>query len=272
MNLMRRALRTPSRKSGEKVLHATAVLLAAITWTACPPSQSPPPPANIGVAAQTQVNYWEKQVSQNAWAGGNTWSLNLRGQGFAKNSPVSITSGNVPGQQGQYTFGTVTTDSNGSFYFATQSGSFTSDKSYWNTDVHIYAKQASTTWFAIAEINGGIFVNCLPTPVEPNQEQAFNVTLPVPAWSAGQSYSCPQLPPPSGGGGGGGGLGGCSGLGAPGCGCKPGGTCDSGLVCAAGSTCIACGGYGQLCCAGNSCSSGLSCQFSPAQNSYTCLP
>lgn len=59
--------------------------------------------------------------------------------------------------------------------------------------------------------------------------------------------------------------------GGAGCMCKPGGICNSGLTCVAG-TCVACGQFSQLCCPGNVCSGSLTCQFSPAQNSYTCLP
>jgi hypothetical protein len=68
-----------------------------------------------------------------------------------------------------------------------------------------------------------------------------------------------------GGGNGGSCLGGAE------CMCKPGGICNSGFTCVAG-TCVACGQYSKQCCPGNTCSSGLTCQYSPAQNSYTCLP
>jgi hypothetical protein len=59
--------------------------------------------------------------------------------------------------------------------------------------------------------------------------------------------------------------------GGAGCMCKAGGICNSGLTCVNG-TCLACGQFSQLCCPGNTCSSGLTCQYSPTQNSYTCLP
>ena len=55
-----------------------------------------------------------------------------------------------------------------------------------------------------------------------------------------------------------------------GCLCED-GVCDSGLICVNG-TCIICGQPERLCCPGYTCSSGLTCQYSDANNSYICLP
>ncbi len=65
--------------------------------------------------------------------------------------------------------------------------------------------------------------------------------------------------------------------GGAGCMCIPGG-CNTGLTCTGPSgsppsTCVTCGGYSDQCCdKGTSCNRGLTCQYSPSQNSYTCLP
>jgi hypothetical protein len=147
----------------------------------------------------------------------------------------------IPGKGPGYEFGAVTTDSNGTFVFSTRDGRYTDDQNYWNTDVGIWITEPSTGWIQEVSVNGGIFVGCNPPPFSENL--SYSISFAVPLWSPGQNFSCPTLPPPSsGGGGGGGGLGGCSALGAAGCGCKPGGICNSGLVCEYGTTCIACGG------------------------------
>ena len=63
----------------------------------------------------------------------------------------------------------------------------------------------------------------------------------------------------------------CAVAGSGGCACFPNGSCaNANLVCF-NATCIPCGGPSQMCCAGNRCSSGLRCQVSPPQNSYSCL-
>ncbi len=237
-----------------------------------------PPPAGMAVAAQTSVTYAQKGQDKSV-----TWHMTVMGKGYSPNTQVTIKSGNVPlpggdhysgssltATIGPYSFGTATTDSKGNFTFSAPppNGWFTNDNTVWNTDVHITAEQNNTGWFQAAEVNGGIFYNCLGGN---DQSSTFSLTVAFPAWQPGQSYGCPSLPPTSGGSSGGG-LGGCSSAGAAGCACKAGGACNSGLVCVYGSTCIACGGYGRPCCSGNSCSQGYSCQMSSAQgNAYSCF-
>lgn len=249
----------------------------AAMCTSCNPGGTPPP-AGMAVSAQTSVSYSD-QLEGGFPAQNEVWSMTLQGQHYGPNAQVTIKSSNVPGKSGTFTFGSATTGQDGSFTFSTSGSPFTSDRSNWNVDVHVTAEENDTGWFQVAEMNGGVFVNCLPAfPTN----QWYSLTVAVPDWVLGSgntppSYSCPQIPPPSGGGGsgggtGGGGLGGCPSAGDPGCVCKAGGTCNTGLVCVYGSTCIACGGYGQPCCSGNSCSGSLSCKYSPAQNTNSCLP
>lgn len=254
------------------ILFALMVVFITAACTGCNTGcGTSAPPAGMAVSAQTSATYSEVQTQPNGfWGGGSGSTMTLHGQHYGPNSTVTIKSTNVPGRSGVFTFGTATTDSNGSFTFSVTTGASTSDQSNWNTDVHVTAQQDNTGWFQIAEVNGGLFVNCLPSPL---QGPAFSLTVGIPPWAPGQNYSCPQLPPKStAGGGGGGGLGGCPSAGNPGCACEAGGVCKSGLVCEYGTTCIQCGGYGQPCCSGNSCSGSLSCQYSPAQNTNSCLP
>jgi len=246
------------------LLVAFAVFAAATCGIGCPPG--PVPPSNLSVTAQTQDTYYGTDVSA-----GTKVYLTVRGHEFAKNASVVI-SAIVPAM-GNRTFGSSITDSNGDFLFVTETVCSTHDTSAWNTEVQIIAKQPSNGWFGGAGVNGGVFVCCQPPPPEtPPSYPPYSVTAAVPPWTAGQSFSCPQLPPPSGSTGSGVGLGGCSAPGEAGCACKAGSVCDSHLVCLAGSTCYPCGGYGEPCCSKNSCSSGYKCQSSPAQNSYSCLP
>lgn len=255
---------------------ALLTALALFAVAACGPSNQPVPPKNLSIAAQTQVTYSSQEAGPNAWATESALYLTVRGQGFAKNAQIVIEAAKIPVctppcglPPENITFGTVTADSNGAFLFVTQKGCQNSDTTNWNTDVLLVARQPSTGWFATTHINGGVFVCCNNGAVN----ETYSVTMTVPPWEVGLGFSCPQLPPPSGGGGGGGGgLGGCSGLGAAGCGCKSGGGCNANLICLNGSECVPCGGYSQQCCANNVCSSGYQCQFSPPQNSYTCLP
>ena len=63
----------------------------------------------------------------------------------------------------------------------------------------------------------------------------------------------------------------CQIAGSAGCACSPNNTCaNRDLVCLQ-NTCVECGGFSQPCCAGNTCSEGNTCQFSSAQNSFSCV-